>query len=134
MSGFPAPRFSDRARVGTHVANSLSARTSSMSSLAPPSCMSGKSSTSSRVTAKPAARNTKSTAKPRAHGRGWNSSLRSHKAMARQRAAAIVIGAVGVVLTGLSLTHQTHGVELITHTGQVEAGAWPWGLMAASLV
>jgi hypothetical protein len=89
-----------------------------------------------RTIAKPLARTTKSPTKPAkagrgsatAHSRGWHNSLRSHKAVARQRATAIAIGAVGVVLTGLSLTHQTHGVELITHSGPVEAGAMAVGI------
>jgi hypothetical protein len=60
--------------------------------------------------------------------RGKQNTGFARKAMARQRAAAIGIGTVGAVLTGLSLSHLAEGVFLVTHSSPVEAWSMAIGI------
>jgi len=50
------------------------------------------------------------------------------RAMNRQRAAAIGIGGVGTVLTGLSLSHLAEGVSMVAHSGDVASWAMAVGI------
>lgn len=52
----------------------------------------------------------------------------TQRAYRRQRGAAAAAAAVGMVLTGLSLSHQAHGVALFTGAGMLEAMATAVGI------
>src|SRR5262245_745099 len=50
------------------------------------------------------------------------------RAMRRQGATAVGIGAVAVTLTALSLSHLAHGIELVTHADGWESWAMAIGI------
>jgi hypothetical protein len=50
------------------------------------------------------------------------------KKMRRQAMSGVAIGAVAVCLTGLSLSHLAHGIELVTDSGVTEAWAMAIGI------
>ena len=52
-------------------------------------------------------------------------STRATRALRRQAATAAGIGAVAVTLTGLSLSHLAHGVEIVTGSSAWESWAPP---------
>ena len=50
------------------------------------------------------------------------------KKMKRQALSGVAIGAVAVCLTGLSLSHLAHGIELVTDSGVTEAWSMAVGI------
>lgn len=50
------------------------------------------------------------------------------KKMKRQALSSVAIGAVAVCLTGLSLSHLAHGIELVTDSASTEAWAMAVGI------
>jgi hypothetical protein len=54
--------------------------------------------------------------------------VRASRALRRQAATAVGIGAVAVTLTALSLSHLAHGVEIVTGSSPFEAWAMAVGI------
>jgi hypothetical protein len=69
----------------------------------------------------------------RVHHARRGTATRATRAMQRQAATAVGIGAVAVTLTALSLSHLAHGVALVTGAEKLgRRGAWRSGLTWAS--
>jgi len=75
------------------------------------------------ITAIPAARRDPAPSRPQRQP-----NRRAIKALRRQSGAAIAIGSVGVTLVTLSLSHLSHGIELVTGAPTWEAWAMAVGI------
>ena len=64
------------------------------------------------------------TAKPRAK----TTSRKADRALSRQAYTAVLVGGTAVAITGLSLAHLAHGVEIITHSPAWQSWAMAVGI------